>query len=67
MKKKVIIEEVISQTFEVELNDEESEYNQVRKLYVDGKLVVENPSLTQANVMICDENGEETSWSDLHV
>ena len=67
MKKKVIIEEVISQTFEVELNDEESEYNQVRKLYVDGKLVVENPSLTQANVMICDENGEETDWSDLHV
>ena len=67
MKKKVIIEEVISQTFEIELNDEESEYDQVRKLYTDGKLVVEDPSLTQANVMICDENGEETDWSDLHV
>lgn len=67
MKKKVIIEEVISQTFEVELNDEESEYDQVRKLYIDGKLVVEDPSLTQANVMIYDENGEETDWSDLHV
>lgn len=67
MKKKVIIEEVISQTFEVELNDEESEYDQVRKLYTDGKLVIEDPSLTQANVMICDENGEETDWSDLHV
>lgn len=67
MKKKVIIEEVISQTFEVEFNDEESEYDQVRKLYVDGKLVVEDPSLTQANVMIFDENGEETDWSDLHV
>lgn len=66
-KKKVIIEEVISQTFEVELNDEESEYDQVRKLYIDGKLVVEDPSLTQANVMIYDENGEETDWSDLHV
>ena len=67
MKKKVIIEEVISQTFEIELNDEESEYDQVRKLYVDGKLVVEDPSLTQANIMIFDENGEETDWSDLHV
>ena len=67
MKKKVIIEEVISQAFEVELNNKESEYDQVRKLYVDGKLVVEDPSLTQANVMICDENGEETDWSDLHV
>ena len=41
--------------------------DKVSKLYVDGKLVVENPSLTQANVMICDENGEETDWSDLHV
>lgn len=67
MKKEVIIEKVISQAFEVELNDEESEYNQVRKLYVDGKLVVEDPSFTQVNVMICDENGEGTDWIDLHV
>lgn len=31
------------------------------------KLVVEDPALTQANVMILDENGEETDWCDLHV
>ena len=67
MKRKVIIEEVISQTFEVELNEEESEYEQVRTMYKNGNLILEDPSLTQANVMICDENGEETDWSDLHI
>lgn len=67
MKRKVIIEEVISQTFEVELNEEESEYEQVRTMYKNGNLILEDSSLTQANVMICDENGEETDWSDLHV
>lgn len=60
MKRKVIIEEVISQTFEVELNDIESEYDQIRNMYKTGKLVVYDPSLTQANVMILDENDEET-------
>ena len=67
MKTKVIIEEVISQEFEVEVSDLNNAYDEVRKMYRDGKLVVDNPTLTQANVMIPDENGEETDWSDLHV
>ena len=67
MKTKVIIEEVISQEFEVEVSSLDNAYNEVRKMYRDGKLVVDNPTLTQANVMIPDENGEETDWSDLHV
>lgn len=67
MKRKVIIEETISQEFEVELNDEENEYEQVQRMYKNGKLVVENPALTQVNAMICGENGEETDWNDLHV
>lgn len=67
MKTKVIIEEVISQEFEVEVSSLDNAYDEVRKIYRDGKLVVDNPTLTQANVMIPDENGEETDWSDLHV
>ena len=67
MKTKVIIEEVISQEFEVEVSSLDNAYNEVRKMYRDGKLVVDNPTLIQANVMIPDENGEETDWSDLHV
>lgn len=67
MKTKVIIEEVISQKFEVEVSSLDNAYDEVRQMYRDGKLVVDDPTLTQANVMIPDENGEETDWSDLHV
>lgn len=68
MKKvKVIIEEVISQTFEVEVSDIHNAYKEIRKKYRDGELVLENPSLTEANVMILDENSEETDWVNLHV
>lgn len=67
MKTKVIIEEVISQEFEVEVSSLDNAYDEVRQMYRDGKLVVDDPKLTQANVMIPDENGEETDWSDLHV
>lgn len=67
MKVKVIIEEVVSQTFEVEVDDIDSVYDQIRDMYKNGTLVVEDPTLIQANVMICDENGEETDWNDLHV
>lgn len=67
MKIKVIIEEVISQEFEVEVSSLDNAYDEVRQMYRDGKLVVDDPKLTQANVMIPDENGEETDWSDLHV
>ena len=67
MKAKVIIEEVISQTFEVEVSDLNNAYEEVRKMYREHKLVVEDPVLLQTNVMICDENSEGTDWNDLHV
>ena len=67
MKVKVIIEEIISQTFEVEVNDLDNAYEEIREMYKNGKLVVEDPCLTEANVNICDENGEVTDWLDLHV
>lgn len=67
MKVKVIIEEVISQEFEVECEDGKDPYECVRKQYREGKLVVDDPGLTQVNVMILDENGEETDWNNLHI
>ena len=67
MKRTVIIEEVISQEFVVDIPEGVDEYEFIREKYKDGTLVVEDSSLTQANVMICDENGEETDWCDLHV
>ena len=67
MKAKVAIEEIITQTFEVEVSDLNEAYHEVRQMYKGGKLVVENPTLIEANVMIYDENGEETDWNNLHV
>lgn len=67
MKRTIIIEEVISQEFVVDIPEGANEYEFVREMYKEGKLVVEDPGLTQANVMIYDENGEETDWVDLHI
>lgn len=66
-KIKIIIEEVISQEFEVEVSSRENAYKEIRQMYKDAKLVVEDPKLTEANVMILDENDEETDWNNLHV
>ena len=67
MKVKVIIEEVICQEFEVEVSNLDNAYDEIREKYKSGKLVVVDPCLTEANVNICDENGEVTDWLDLHV
>lgn len=67
MKAKVAIEEIITQTFEVEVSDLEKAYDEVRQMYKNGKLIVEDPTLIEASVMIYDENGEETDWDNLHV
>lgn len=67
MKVKITIEEIINQEFEVEVSDLDNAYEEIRNMYRSGKIVVEDPRLTQANVNICDENGEETDWLDLHV
>lgn len=67
MKVKATIEEVISQTFEVEVSSIENAYDEIREMYRGGKLVVENPALTEANLMITEEDGYEGSWSNLHV
>ena len=66
MKVEAIIEEVISQTFEVEVSSMENAYDEIRKMYHDRKLVVENPILTEANVMIMDENGDQTDFNSLY-
>lgn len=69
MKIKVTIEEVISQEFEVEVSSLNNAYEEVREKYKAGELILENPGLTQANVMIQDEDGtyDRADWSDLHV
>ena len=67
MKVKAHIEEIITQTFEVEVSSVDNAYDEIRKMYKEGKLVVENPTLIEANLMVEEENGEEGDWNNLHV
>lgn len=67
MKVKVTIEEVISQTFEVEVTDMDHAYDEVRDKYKNGELVLEDPSLTCASVAIHEHDEDISDWLDLHV
>ena len=63
MKVKIIIEEVISQEFEVEVNDMDKIYDEIREKYLNEEIVVENPHLTEANVLVINEdNDEDNDW-----
>ena len=66
MKVRVTIEEIISQKFEVEVSSLDNAYDEVRQMYKDGKLVLENPSLITANVLIRDDCGEG-NWRSLRI
>lgn len=59
MKVKITIEETISQEFL------EKGFEQIQKMYKSGDLVVSNPNLIDAQLMIHDENGQETGWNCL--
>ena len=69
MKVKATIEEVISQTFEVEVSSIDDAYDEIQEMYKSGKLVVENPTLTEANLMVTtdEEDFVEGCWTNLHI
>lgn len=63
MKVKVTIEEIISQQFEVEVENEEDVYEEVRRQYRDGEIVLTDSVVTEVNILI----GENGGWENLHV
>lgn len=67
MKINFTIEEVISQDFEMEVSGIENAYDEIRQAYREGRILVDDPQLTEANVSIHDENGEARDWNDLHI
>ena len=69
MKVKVIIEETISQEFEVEVSDIDNAYDEIRMKYKNAELVLDNASLNNANVLILEDgqNDSESDWLDLYV
>ena len=58
MKVKVIIEEVISQTFEVEVSDMDNAYKEIKERYHDGILELNNATLLESNISFLDEDGQ---------
>lgn len=69
MKVRVVIEEIISQSFEIEVDENVDDvYEEVRKKYKNGELVVDNPTLTDASFQLIDEeNDEYSSWVGLDI
>ena len=65
MKIKIIVEETVSQEFEVEINDSEDTFDQIQTMCRNGKLTIEEPNLVGAQFTILDEDGQETEWCNL--
>lgn len=65
MKIKIIVEETITQEFEVEINDSEDTFDQIQTMYKNGKLVIEEPNLIDAQLTIFNEDGQDTGWCSL--
>ena len=62
-KIKVTITEVISQDFEVEVQDVEHASEEIIEMYKNGEIVLENPEVQQVDLGIYDEELENTVWS----
>ena len=62
MKVKVIIEEIITQTFEVEVSDMCNAYEEVKEKYRNEKLVLDNATLIESTVAFLDEDGEASNF-----
>lgn len=70
MKIKVTIEEVISQDFEIEVSNlgtSGDAYDEIRQMYKDGKLVLDQPRLIEASVGIPEDDGDIHGFVNLHV
>lgn len=59
MKKiKVCLEEIVSQIFEVEAEDEDSAYDIAKEKYAKGEFVIESGNLIGLNISVENENGD---------
>lgn len=65
MKKRIIIEEIRCQKFEVEVeNMEDDVYEIVQRKYKNKEFVLDNPRVTQVNML--DDFDGSGDWVDLH-
>lgn len=62
-KIKITITEVISQDFEVDVQDVEHASKEIIEMYKNGEIVLENPEVQQVDLGIYDEELENTVWT----
>lgn len=61
-KYRVVIEETISETFEVEATSEEEAVSEAIQEYNAGNFVVGSDNVEYRQISVLDENGEFTDW-----
>lgn len=66
MKIKVIIEEIVSQTFEVEVSDMSNAYAEIKEKYRKEELVLNDATTIGANVAFLDDDGEASEFVELY-
>ncbi|MDO5568960.1 MAG: DpnD/PcfM family protein [bacterium] len=64
MKYKIIIEETISQEFEVEANSLEEAQSKAIDEYNNGNIVLEPGELQSKQIKVIDENNKELEWKE---
>lgn len=62
-KIRITITEVISQDFEVDVQDVEHASEEIIEMYKNGEIVLENPEVQQVDLGIYDEELENTVWT----
>ena len=62
MKVKIIIEETISQEFELEVDNIDDIYAEAQTKYLNGEICVDDPHLIQTNCGVIDEDGCVDDW-----
>lgn len=62
IKVKIVIEETISQELEVEVNSIETAYDEIRDMYRNCEIVVENGNLIDAQLGIFDDSRQIKEW-----
>lgn len=69
-KRKIMVEHVLCYEKEFEFPDdlpEEEIHDYIVDLYKKHQIGFDSPTLVQANLMICEEDGKETDWCDMHL
>ena len=64
MKIKVIIEEHISQEFEVEAENIEDALEKAEQMYYNEELVVDSFNAPTCKLMMADDGEEQTDWTE---